>query len=830
MSYKFRRNARILALAMLAISSMLLVAACGGGNQLVYQVSGAAEQAEVTYIDGDGVSKTETVALPWETTFQVGSSAEFSLIANNTSEQKGISCAVLLNEKELGRVDANYYASCEGNFKKSGSNLTTGFHSGKDVLPGGIAAGPKATPTPAPPTATPTPKPTSTPTVGERIEQGLAYYKQGELDKAAAEYKEAITLEPDNADAHRNLGTVYIDQRKWEEAAAAYEEAIRLNPDFGEAYGDMVAAYVNLGKLPEAIEAGEKGIELAPDYATGHNNLGVAYNKQGQTDKAVAEWEETIRLDPDDALPHYNLGNVAYKRGQVDQAMAEWQKSIRLDPDYPHTHKNLGIAYSAQEQTAEALTEFETYLKLAAPDAADRPAVEEEIARLKAKLSTPSAEASTQGPQSGKDMLITEDEANAFYAGTWKFDADAEYGDPDPAVCRDFVDDSAENLWYVSFYNCVFDPNPTRTLADSKESYPSATPLDSSHSNELDLLFYGYRSDADHMTYDMLTLQDGRLYMASVTHRNPTLGAGNVPQQSDIDDFLFKVLTANLSKSSGNVSAVTASGVTTYTNKYIGLTLEYPADWTLLDEVTAKKAVILLGSNKEFATARSPEIFTNPGVSIQIGIRDLREFSATNPIDLQEEILKDDYPPLTPINDPAPMSISGSPANSAKGIARDYTADLDGHALRFGVVTLTQGGRVMVVVAIWGKDYEEQVLPAVAQVISSIDLELTTPEILMEVIFLAAQKQDYSFLNTMCHPEVDNDGDTQAICDMADATPAEQAEFAEYFKTGKLTGRAHFNEDGTMAEVPFRFGPKGDREETMKFIVDRDGLIYLYSF
>jgi Tol biopolymer transport system component len=133
----------------------LLLTACGGSNQLVYQVTGAAGQAEVTYTDGDGNSQTETVTLPWETGFSVGSSADFSLVADNITEQGDISCAVLLNDKELGRADANYYVSCRGSFKKSGSSLSTNFSSSKDVLPDGSAAGPQATDTPVPPTPTP---------------------------------------------------------------------------------------------------------------------------------------------------------------------------------------------------------------------------------------------------------------------------------------------------------------------------------------------------------------------------------------------------------------------------------------------------------------------------------------------------------------------------------------------------------------------------------------------------------------------------------------------------------------------------------------------------
>jgi Tol biopolymer transport system component len=158
--FKMKYRTRYYFISLVIVMTTLLLAACGGGNQLTYQVTGAASEAEVTYTDGDGNSHTETVTLPWETSFDVGGSADFALAADNTTEQGNISCAVLLNEKELGRADANYYAACKGSFKKSGGSLSTNFSSSKDVLADGSPAGPQTTATPVPPTATPLPSPT----------------------------------------------------------------------------------------------------------------------------------------------------------------------------------------------------------------------------------------------------------------------------------------------------------------------------------------------------------------------------------------------------------------------------------------------------------------------------------------------------------------------------------------------------------------------------------------------------------------------------------------------------------------------------------------------
>jgi Flp pilus assembly protein TadD len=200
------------------------------------------------------------------------------------------------------------------------------------------------------------------------------------LDKAIAEFEEAIKINPDDAKAHYNLGLTYDNQGRLDEAIAEYQEAIRLDPD----------------------------------YARAHNNLGLAYYNQGRPDEAIAEFEEAIKINPDDAKAHNNLGIAYAEQGRADEAIAEYQKAIRLDPDYARAHNNLGLAYMEEGRAEEAIVEFETYLQLA-PDAPDRAAVEEDIAKLKES-------AEYRNAAGGYSLLYpegwyyTEDEAQVIFA------------------------------------------------------------------------------------------------------------------------------------------------------------------------------------------------------------------------------------------------------------------------------------------------------------------------------------------------------------------------------------------------------------------------------
>jgi hypothetical protein len=66
------------------------------------------------------------------------------------------------------------------------------------------------------------------------------------------------------------------------------------------------------------------------------------------------------------------------------------------------------------------------------------------------------------------------------------------------------------------------------------------------------------------------------------------------------------------------------------------------------------------------------------------------------------------------------------------------------------------------------------------------------------------------------------------ICDAA-TDDTNREEFVQYFSAGGITGDAQISPEGDRAEVPFQFGPDGEREETM-ILVNWDGRWYLFGF
>lgn len=267
-----------------------------------------------------------------------------------------------------------------------------------------------------PPAPTPTPIPEPTLTAAEHQERGQEYAESENYDDAIVELQAVLDQEPDNADALAMLGGVYLNQGKLDDAGAALDKAISVeaehplansnlcstlalqaaknaldtckqavlfSPEDADAQTGLGVAYARQGEFDEAIAAYQEAIQLEPEHEWAHNNLGYTYINMEQYDQAIAPLNEAVRVAPDNAKAHYNLGLAYANLEQYEEAIPVFEETLSIDPSMVLTYIDLAIIYTRLERLDDAIASFETYLELA-PNADNREAVEEEIARLSA--------------------------------------------------------------------------------------------------------------------------------------------------------------------------------------------------------------------------------------------------------------------------------------------------------------------------------------------------------------------------------------------------------------------------------------------------------------
>ena len=127
---------------------------------------------------------------------------------------------------------------------------------------------------------------------------GLALFKEGDFAGAIEKLKAAIEIDPENNEAHYNLGEVYLQQENFAEGIAATRRAIELNDKDVMAHVNLATGLINQGKQEEALREFDRAIELDPNNALARFNRGLTHLQAMRIDEAREDWQKYLELEP----------------------------------------------------------------------------------------------------------------------------------------------------------------------------------------------------------------------------------------------------------------------------------------------------------------------------------------------------------------------------------------------------------------------------------------------------------------------------------------------------------------------------------------------------
>jgi TolB-like protein/Flp pilus assembly protein TadD/class 3 adenylate cyclase len=118
----------------------------------------------------------------------------------------------------------------------------------------------------------------------------------GQHDRAIAELRRAVELDPFSPIINTNLGYGYIVARRYTEAIAQLRKTVELDPNFDFAHSMLGDALILTGQFDEAIAEHEKAYHLrAPhDPPTPLVRMAYTYAMKGDREKALAQLNQAI--------------------------------------------------------------------------------------------------------------------------------------------------------------------------------------------------------------------------------------------------------------------------------------------------------------------------------------------------------------------------------------------------------------------------------------------------------------------------------------------------------------------------------------------------------
>jgi TolB-like protein/DNA-binding winged helix-turn-helix (wHTH) protein/Tfp pilus assembly protein PilF len=116
---------------------------------------------------------------------------------------------------------------------------------------------------------------------------------------AEEEFRRALELDDNNADAHHWRGLNLTSMGRFDEAEAELRKAQLLDPLTLMTTEGMFENYFYQRRYDDAIGEARKLLEMDPNMALGYRLLAIAYLKKGMYREAFTQWEEERKRDPD---------------------------------------------------------------------------------------------------------------------------------------------------------------------------------------------------------------------------------------------------------------------------------------------------------------------------------------------------------------------------------------------------------------------------------------------------------------------------------------------------------------------------------------------------
>ena len=158
------------------------------------------------------------------------------------------------------------------------------------------------------------------------IENAILEAKNSDVEKIEVS-KQRVKMNPDDAEAHLELGSDYVKSGMFKEAIASYKQAININPDYAEVNYNLGFVYGKSEMHKEAIKAYKQAISMNPDYI---NTSGLAYGRSGLRETAIATLNQAIRIDPDFAEAYCSIGKYYYNIKDFKRAFDSLNKATEL--------------------------------------------------------------------------------------------------------------------------------------------------------------------------------------------------------------------------------------------------------------------------------------------------------------------------------------------------------------------------------------------------------------------------------------------------------------------------------------------------------------------
>jgi tetratricopeptide (TPR) repeat protein len=192
----------------------------------------------------------------------------------------------------------------------------------------------------------------------------MSEYLLQQYDKFEAHIREAIKLNPQDADAHYHLGRYFFEEKRYKDAMGSFQDSLKIQPAHYKAryYTGLVHERENEGeRAKQEFQAAIQTIErLKVRYAWPFTDLGKWLMNEGDYDRGVGWLYRATRNDPKSPHAWYHYAKALLQKDPSYEVKEALLVAISLDAGYSEAYYLLARYY---QKTGEERLSKEAFAK-----------------------------------------------------------------------------------------------------------------------------------------------------------------------------------------------------------------------------------------------------------------------------------------------------------------------------------------------------------------------------------------------------------------------------------------------------------------------------------
>jgi TolB-like protein/DNA-binding winged helix-turn-helix (wHTH) protein/Flp pilus assembly protein TadD len=175
------------------------------------------------------------------------------------------------------------------------------------------------------------------------------------MPKSKAAALRALELDSDLGEAYTTLAYVEtLYDWDWDKSEADFKHALALKPNYAQAHLWYAMHLAAMGRHGESIAEVKRAQELDPLSLIMNTSVGLMYYFAGRYDESIQLFHKALELDPNFFVAHWELGLAYEEKGMLEEARSELEKASNLSPDNPTIRESLAEIDALSGRKAQA--------------------------------------------------------------------------------------------------------------------------------------------------------------------------------------------------------------------------------------------------------------------------------------------------------------------------------------------------------------------------------------------------------------------------------------------------------------------------------------------